>query len=351
MCKIAFIAADPKTPADARHRAVAQVLKNGWDMGNTDGVGFVTWGDGVPLSVGKALKLGDLKGPSKFGAFTLLHVRAATTPKTIENTHPLALDDAYIVHNGIVSIEKADDATIGDLCKTTCDSEKILAAYLAEKRDLARGMRHIAGMSNVMLWDAQRKVLSVYPDSAPFMFWRQDGILCLVQVQNQTNGVVVSGLGRPYEYEALDDDRIYEFPLETDTPDWAALIEKARESSVPHKRNFAYRAPLNDDWEGRHQKGAYYHYGGSTGYGSGLTAGQVDAIRNERRALQAELRHAETPETALGILANPDLALTKRDIRAVRKWLGGESSHLSNDELKLLIESYRGVLESAEQGE
>jgi predicted glutamine amidotransferase len=231
MCKIGFIAWEKSVPQDRRKKQLASLLTESWDLGNKDGLGFATWRLGEEPAIGRALDIKALKLPPRVGDFALTHARLATSPKVLDNTHPFEKDGAYLIHNGVVSIDKDKQEEIKAGCKSTCDSEYILVSYLKAGRNLVEGLKPLNGMSNLMLWDAKRNVLSVFPHSSSFQMWRQEGTFAIVQVASQSSGLVFAGLGSPYEYATLPEAKVYEIPIESPDPKWEDVIRQAAKSA------------------------------------------------------------------------------------------------------------------------
>lgn len=239
MCKLAFLSFDPSVSQERRHAVVNLVAANSWKMGNDDGVGIATWTNPAPEvpQVVKALKLEEFKLPETLGAHVLVHARKATCEINLANTHPMVGADVYLVHNGIVHPRTKDaHETLKGMVKTTNDSELILKAYLTAKRSLFGALEsHIAGWANVAVWDAQRGVLSFFPDGTDFHLYRQDGVFAIVQEPEQVSGVIVGGLGHPYEGATLPHDSVFEVPLPLGPTDgavlWPEIIESAKASA------------------------------------------------------------------------------------------------------------------------
>jgi hypothetical protein len=88
----------------------------------------------------------DLRGEktSKFETF-MAHGRLATCPVTIDNTHPFAAGDIWLVHNGMISdgTQRKYPAVDG-----TCDSESILKAYM--KLEVAKKFENIQELFDEM---------------------------------------------------------------------------------------------------------------------------------------------------------------------------------------------------------
>ena len=218
MCRLAYLHFDASVSPARRLKVAQTVLGSSWDLGNRDGAGYVSWtpGEGGVL-VGRALKLDDLKWPKlpeSLGSEVLVHARQSTNVRALAYTHPFAAAEAYLVHNGVVCVpnEKLRE-TFASRAETTNDSEMILKSYLARGRNLFDAMKALSGQANVMLWDARRGVLSLYPDGRAFEIWRQDGVTLITQEAAQSVGVIASGLNHPYEYAPLPADKLVELPL------------------------------------------------------------------------------------------------------------------------------------------
>ena len=251
MCRLAYLHFDGSV-SPARRLAVAQtVLGSSWDLGNRDGAGYVSWtpGEGGAL-VGRALKLDDLKWPKvpkSLGSEVLVHARFSTNVRALAYTHPFAAAEVYLVHNGVVHVpdEKLREV-FSSRAETTNDSELILKSYLANKRSLFEAMKALSGQANVMMWDARRQVLSLYPDGKAFDVWRQDGVTLISQEAAQSVGVVASGLNHPYEYASLPADKLVEFPLEEplDGSAWTdAMIRAVAASRKVERPAESYQYP------------------------------------------------------------------------------------------------------------
>ncbi len=264
MCRIGFLAFESDVTQEARKKALATLLENSWNLGNKDGIGFVSFTPNEAEAY-RALALKDLPFPETIGPFVLVHARYATTPKIIENVHPIYKDEAFLVHNGVVNSQAKYKEKVEDSCTTSCDSEFILNGYLAANRDLLAGLKKIVGSANVMLWDGKKQVLSLFPDNGEFTIWRQDGILSIVQEVDQTKGLILAGLGKPYETAKLEKGFVYDIPLTVEQPDWANVVldavEKAREFDLP---SFSKTSYVN--WGGMKAE-SFYGYGGYGAYG------------------------------------------------------------------------------------
>lgn len=60
------------------------------------------------------------------GGFLIIHGRASTNDISLANTHPMLAENAAMVHNGVIRSFKYSNKNVG----CTCDSEKLLLAYL-----------------------------------------------------------------------------------------------------------------------------------------------------------------------------------------------------------------------------
>jgi hypothetical protein len=260
MCRIGFVAFGANVGQDVRKDVLERLVRNSWDIGNRDGAGYVTWNPGQPAVLNKAVELKDLVMAPSVGAFALIHARTATAPKGIENTHPFEQDGAFLVHNGVVFADKAFEEKVKPLCKTTCDSEMILGAYLLGGRSLEAGMRKLTGHANVLLWDGQTKRLVIFPDGSSFMVYRQRGILLIVQEVRQAEGIIESGIGFPYEFAALQGGKIYELPLEEPTINWTTAYAKMCDSAVTAVKK-TYVSETHPHYETRNGVRVYGDYG------------------------------------------------------------------------------------------
>lgn len=241
MCRLAYLHFDPSVSPERRLRATEAVLRASWDLGNRDGAGYVTWTPAGGTVVGRALDIEHLKWPTAadIGTDVLVHARLSTNIKALAYTHPFAAADAYLVHNGVVHVPDLTlSQTLEDKAKTENDSELILKAYLASDRKLDKALSHIAGMANVLLWDERRNVLSIYAHSTDFQIWRQDGITLVCQENRQSEGIIVGGLAKPYEFARVPNGRLVELPLEHSLTDgeWVKAMLKAVKNAGKVKR-------------------------------------------------------------------------------------------------------------------
>lgn len=230
MCKLAYLGFYRHVPQKRRQEAVRAVLEASWEMGNKDGAGLVTW-DGLETpAVARSLKLDDMQCP-QVRKHCLLHVRHATCEVSLKNTHPMAADGAWLVHNGVVQESRGGEGLAAE-CESTNDSELVLRAYLRAGRDLAKGVRLVSGWANVAVWDNVRGVLSLFPEKSAFRVWRQDGVTAIVQDDQQASELIEGGLGRPYESDSLKAGRTYEVEC-SGAVDWAKAIASARKEQRP----------------------------------------------------------------------------------------------------------------------
>lgn len=141
MCKLTILTGhDPKTMPALVHRIWAEMSKT-----EHDGFG-AAWvspkGKIVSIKSSSHQNVKNLPEyyegfgqghftPSNGGAL-LIHGRTATCNVDIENTHPIKVGRAVIIHNGVV------DSTKYQNVHSTCDSELILQAYQAA------GMQEVA---------------------------------------------------------------------------------------------------------------------------------------------------------------------------------------------------------------
>jgi hypothetical protein len=251
MCRLAFVSFDDSVPQTTRREVMAKVLKESWDLGNKDGAGFVSWTGTEEPIVGRALTIETLQIPEVVGKHALLHARFATCGKEITNVHPIEGGGAYLVHNGVVHASSmADEALFKTKTKTTNDSELILKAYLTNKRDLCVGLEKLSGMANVALWDRERAVLSIYPDSGDFLMWYQDGVLVLTQETGQASGTVVTGLGHPYSFDKFESGNVYEVDLSNPAQSIVKSIEDAMTAPLPVTVSPSYQTSWGyDEWD------------------------------------------------------------------------------------------------------
>lgn len=232
MCRLAYLHFDPSVSAERRTAAVKKVARTSWELGNTHGVGFVTWtpGSGTEPIAARALKLEALDTTCDFGTEVLVHARFSTNTISLANTHPFEIAGAYLVHNGIVCARSAEDEeTFKAKAKTNNDSELILKAFLGSKRNLTEALGRIAGMSNVIVWDEAKSVLWLYADTADFPIYRQNGITVVCQEVAQTVGVIRGGMGHSYESDSLPSRKVVALPLKAPLADaeWDAAFEEA----------------------------------------------------------------------------------------------------------------------------
>ena len=54
----------------------------------------------------------------------------------------------------------------------------------------------------------------------------------ICQDARQTQGIIHSGFGKPYEYEGLPNGSLYRIPLLSSSLDWAALLEGAKTQAI-----------------------------------------------------------------------------------------------------------------------
>jgi len=224
MCRLGYLHFDPSVSQERRQKAVRACLKESWDLGNKDGAGLVTWtpGEESEPRATRAIKLGDLRYP-EMGTDVLVHARASTNTKSLANTHPFARAGAYLVHNGIVSLD-AKDAALQAKATTDNDSELILKAYLGCERDLAEAIPRLSGWANVAIWDSETGTLLLYPHTNSFQVWRQAGITVICQEGAQSRGIVLAGLGKSYETDSLPKEKVYSLKMSEPLSD-AAFVE------------------------------------------------------------------------------------------------------------------------------
>jgi hypothetical protein len=162
--------------------------------------------------------------------------------------------------------------------RTTNDSEFILKAYLASDRDLYGALDKFEGWANVMLWDERREVLTLFADGEPFHIYRQAGATMLVQEVGQTIGLVVSGLGHPYEYAKVDADCVIQLDFGKYPTDFDAAFEEGRAGARKKEAKFhTYTGPVG---------GGYVNYSGYTNY-SGYDTKGVGGYNANFRTIQA----------------------------------------------------------------
>ncbi len=233
MCRLAYLHFEPSVSAERRTEAVRSVATLSWNLGNKDGAGIATWTPGEKgVVVAKALKLEKLELPS-LGSEVLIHARASTNTINLANTHPYQMAGAFLVHNGIVHLD--GDETLKAKAKTDNDTELILKAYLAEKRDLAKALARLSGMANVAIWDDTTQNLILYADTQSFQLWAQDGITIICQESAQSMGVINSGLLSPYSFDRLPAGQVVTVPLSKKTLSfggWVKAYEAALTSAV-----------------------------------------------------------------------------------------------------------------------
>lgn len=238
MCRLAYLRFAPELTGVSDRRAVVErTLRSSWDMGNTDGVGLVTWDTfGPEPEVRRSLTLDALDIP-RLRANVLLHARDSTNQIDIEHTHPFVRAGAYLVHNGVVGV---NDPALIQKATTTNDTELILKSYIAADRDFSAAMKRVYGMANVALWDSRRRALTFYPDTSDYEVWRQDGITAVVQSSAQVSGWFHTGLGHPYEHDILPSEKAYVLPLgdidETDNGEWDRAYARMKEHAVDVRR-------------------------------------------------------------------------------------------------------------------
>jgi hypothetical protein len=221
MCRLAVAHFGDSVGQARRHEVVRLILTNSWEMGNKDGVGLATWTADEEPQVARAVDIKDMKLPAKIGATALLHARNATNDVCLANTHPYVGGGVYLVHNGIVQVHGEETAKrLHALAETNNDTELILKAYLAEpdraRTDgvaLVHALAKLTGSANLALWDRKARLLELYPDTRGFGVWRQAGITVICQEAEQTAGVIVAGLGRPYETATLVKEQAYVMDL------------------------------------------------------------------------------------------------------------------------------------------
>ena len=134
MCKLAILTGhDPKTMPALVHRIWAEMSKTEHDGFGAAWVSpkgkIITIKSSSHQSVKNLPEYyeGFAQGhftPSNGGAL-LIHGRTATCNVDIENTHPIKVGRAIVIHNGVV------DSTKYKNLHSTCDSELILQAYQA----------------------------------------------------------------------------------------------------------------------------------------------------------------------------------------------------------------------------
>jgi hypothetical protein len=244
MCRLAYLHFDPSVTQERRQKAVRTCLKESWDLGNRDGAGLVTWTPGEEGEPGvvRAIKLKDLKFP-EMGTDVLVHARASTNTKSLENTHPFARAGAYLVHNGIVSLGEKDVA-LQAKATTDNDTELILKAYLGCGRDLAEALPKLSGWANLGIWDSTNGRLILYAHTSPFQVWRQSGVTIICQEGAQTKGLIAGGLGHPYENDTMDKERVVSIPMSAPLTDeqWTEAYRAAVKAgkTVKLAAEFAY---------------------------------------------------------------------------------------------------------------
>lgn len=112
------------------------------------------------------------KGDSRF---FILHVRYATSPINLENTHPFDMDSFIGVHNGVVHV---------DGINTGVDSHDMFTAIQRDgsktlKEKIIGAMTKISGTYSVMIYNRDNESLYYYRNtpSFDFLFSKKDGIV------------------------------------------------------------------------------------------------------------------------------------------------------------------------------
>ncbi len=255
MCRLAYVHFDASVPQERRVEAVRRLAENSWKLGNTHGVGYVTWDTSRPELLPFVSRSLDIKtfevGP--VGSDALVHARFSTNKVCLGNTHPYAIGGAYLVHNGIVSLCASPNATSWEQkAKTDNDTELILKAYLGSSRDLAKALTELTGMANVGLWDESTQVLSLFPDDKDFHVWSQEGITVVTQESTQNNGVIHPGVGRLYWYTPLEGDRLYQLRLTEatarDDGSFKTELSRAMAEAKEVKRYSPSYTPVLNEW-------------------------------------------------------------------------------------------------------
>jgi predicted glutamine amidotransferase len=266
MCRIAYARFEASVTQERRHEVVTTLLKNSWELGNKDGLGAVMWDAGESAIAVRALRIEDLVLPHTIGRNVLIHARHATCEVSLRNTHPLSAAGAHLVHNGIVYPSGEKNTTmLRKVIRTTNDSEFILKAYLASDRDLYGALDKFEGWANVMLWDERREVLTLFADGEPFHIYRQAGATMLVQEVGQTIGLVISGLGNPYEYAKVDADCVIQLDFGKYPNDFDTAFEEAREGARKKEAKLhTFTGPVG---------GGYVNYSGYTNNSGYATKG------------------------------------------------------------------------------
>ena len=247
MCRLAYLHFGKDVSQKRREKLVRRVLKNSWELGNRHGCGVVSFTAGstdAPVCA-RALQLDQLVLPTPLGSDILVHARFSTNTISLANTHPFAIADAYLVHNGVVHLEERTDLVAK--ASTNNDSELILKAYLASGRKFGDALDILSGMANVALWDARRGILTLFGHTGRLLVWRQRGAVIVVQERAQAKGVISVGFGQPFESATIPRGRIVELALGRSTTERSSAWVRAFAQAVAHAESVVEQTLGSED--------------------------------------------------------------------------------------------------------